>query len=100
MLDVFAAVPRLNLFGLSDKKRLEVRVPTFALTIDGSEPRSVAERLADFKIHARDGHYYALAVTEHLSVEEHGGMMRVGPVHYNTFDEVSRFYEALKQIVV
>jgi hypothetical protein len=30
-----------------------------------------------------DGNYYALAVTERLGLEESGGMVRVGPVHYN-----------------
>lgn len=46
-----------------------------------------------------DGNYYALAVTERLGLEESGGMVRVGPVHYNTVEEIQRFGEALGRIV-
>jgi len=35
-----------------------------------------------------DGNYYALLVTERLEVENKGGMVRVGPVHYNTLEEI------------
>jgi selenocysteine lyase/cysteine desulfurase len=27
-----------------------------------------------------------------------GGMIRVGPVHYNTSDEINRFQEVLQQV--
>jgi selenocysteine lyase/cysteine desulfurase len=27
-----------------------------------------------------------------------GGMIRVGPVHYNTLEEIERFGEVLKQV--
>ena len=37
-----------------------------------------------------DGNYYALEVTTRLGLEESGGMVRVGAVHYNTLDEVAR----------
>ncbi len=30
---------------------------------------------------------------------ESGGMVRVGPVHYNTVEEIERFGEALGEIV-
>jgi selenocysteine lyase/cysteine desulfurase len=29
---------------------------------------------------------------------EAGGMVRVGPVHYNTLDEIEQFGEALKKV--
>jgi selenocysteine lyase/cysteine desulfurase len=45
-----------------------------------------------------DGNYYALNVTTDLGLEETGGMVRVGPVHYNTLDEIRRFGEALGRI--
>jgi selenocysteine lyase/cysteine desulfurase len=47
-----------------------------------------------------DGNYYALAVAERLGVKESSSMGRVGPVHYNTIDEVERFAEALRKIVL
>jgi selenocysteine lyase/cysteine desulfurase len=48
----------------------------------------MAERLGEAGIFVWDGNYYALAVTERLGVEEHGGMVRVGVAHYNTPEEV------------
>ena len=41
---------------------------------------------------------YALAVTERLGLEDSGGMVRVGPVHYNTLEEIKQFGEALGRI--
>jgi selenocysteine lyase/cysteine desulfurase len=46
-----------------------------------------------------NGNYYALAVTERLGLEESGVMVRVGPVHYNTVEEIENFGEALGKIV-
>ena len=42
--------------------------------------------------------YYALEVTTRLGLEGSGGMVRVGPVHYNTLEEIQRFGEALGRI--
>ena len=39
-----------------------------------------------------DGNYYALEVTQQLGLEDSGGMGRVGPVHYNTVEEIRRFF--------
>jgi selenocysteine lyase/cysteine desulfurase len=49
-------------------------------------------------IYVWDGNYYALEVTSRLGLEERGGMVRVGPVHYNTVEEIRRFGEALGRI--
>jgi selenocysteine lyase/cysteine desulfurase len=58
----------------------------------------VAEELAKENINVWDGNYYALAITERLGLEQSGGMVRVGPVHYNTVAEIERFGEALRRI--
>jgi selenocysteine lyase/cysteine desulfurase len=46
-----------------------------------------------------DGNYYALEVTTRLGLEDSGGMVRVGPVHYNTLKEIQRFGEVLRMVV-
>jgi selenocysteine lyase/cysteine desulfurase len=58
----------------------------------------VAEELNKAGIYVWDGNYYALAVTERLGLEGKGGMVRVGPVHYNTVAEIEKFGEALAMI--
>jgi selenocysteine lyase/cysteine desulfurase len=40
----------------------------------------------------------ALEVTKRLGLEDKGGMVRVGPVHYNTVEEIKRFGEVLVKI--
>lgn len=95
ILDTLEEIPGVHIHGLTDVHRLEERVPTFSFTLAGWHPRHVAEKLASRDIYVWDGNYYAQAVTERLGLEVHGGMVRVGPVHYNTLDEVARLKEAL-----
>ncbi len=99
VLAALGEVPGLRLYGLSDPRRLEERVPTFAFTLEGWHPRQVAEKMAEQNINLWDGNYYAISVTERLGLEESGGMVRVGPVHYNTLEEVERLREALRGLV-
>ena len=98
MLEVLEETPGAQVYGLTDPRRLEERVPTFSFNLKGWRPRQLAERLAQEEIYVWDGNYYALAVTERLGLEEGGGMVRVGPVHYNTVEEIGRFGEALGEV--
>ena len=58
----------------------------------------MAEEPGKRDIFVWDGNYYVLSVTESLGVEGSGGMVRVGPVHYNTVEELERFGEILGEI--
>ncbi len=98
LLAALESVPGLHLYGLTDPQRLEERVATFSFRLKDLHPRAVAEKLAQQGIYVWDGNYYALNITERLGVEESGGMVRVGAVHYNTFQEIERLKEALLKI--
>ena len=98
LLEALESVPGLRLYGLSDPNRLHERVATFSFRLKDIPPRVVAEKLAADGIYVWDGNYYALNITERLGVEESGGMVRVGAVHYNTFEEVERLKNALLEI--
>lgn len=97
LLDVLEETPGVTIYGLTDRRRLEERVLTVSFTLKGMHPRQVAEALDKENIYVWDGNYYALAVTERLGLEQSGGMVRVGPVHYNTVEEVERFGEVLER---
>lgn len=98
LLAALESVPGLHLYGLNDPNRIEERVATFSFRLKDLHPRLVAEKLAQQEIYVWDGNYYALNTTERLGVEDRGGMVRVGAVHYNKLEEVERLKEALLKI--
>lgn len=98
LLDVLEETPGVTIYGLTDRNRLNERVPTVSFRMKGWSPRSLADKLGQAGVYVWDGNYYALAVTERLELEDSGGMVRVGPAHYNTVDEIQRFAEALNKI--
>jgi selenocysteine lyase/cysteine desulfurase len=100
LLDILTETPGVTVYGITDTRRLEERVPTCAFTLAGKPPRQVAEELDEANIYVWDGNYYALAVTERLGLEDSGGMVRVGPVHYNKVEEIKRFGEAMARIAM
>lgn len=100
VLETLEETPGVTVYGLRDMRRLEERVPTFSFTMRGQPPRQVAEQLAQVGINVWDGNYYALEITQRLGLEDSGGMVRVGPVHYNTVEEVAQFREALGKIAI
>jgi cysteine desulfurase family protein (TIGR01976 family) len=84
----------VTLYGLPT---MEGRVPTFAFTVDGRLPRSVAEALAEREIAVWDGNYYAVEVIDRLGLGADGAV-RAGFVHYNTAAEVDRLLAALGEL--
>ena len=98
ILDQLEGIPGLRVHGISDRGRLAERVPTISFSWQGHHPRAVAEALGQEGIFVWDGNYYALAVTERLGLEDQGGMVRVGAVHYNTTDEIIRLGDALRRL--
>ena len=59
----------------------------------------VAKALAERNIFAWSGHNYALELARVLDIEKSGGGVRIGPVHYNTLEELDVLIDALKQIL-
>lgn len=92
-----AEMPRVRVFGLTDPGRLEHRVATFALEVEGMRPAEVASRLGERGIYVWDGDYYAAGVMERLG-KAPDGLVRIGFVHYNTADEVDRVLAALDEL--
>jgi cysteine desulfurase family protein (TIGR01976 family) len=98
LLDGLAHRSRFRVWGITDRDRLAWRVPTVAITAADRSPQELAEHLAAREIHAWNGNVYALELTERLGLEERGGLLRLGLVHYNTAEEVERLLEALDEV--
>jgi cysteine desulfurase family protein (TIGR01976 family) len=93
------AIPGLTFYGITDAKRARWRTPTVSVRVAGHSPRELSRSLGGQGIFAWDGNYYAINLTDLLCVEDAGGMLRIGLVHYNTAEEVDRLLAALGKIV-
>ncbi len=98
LIGVVESVPGTHIYGVTDLNRLEERVPTVSFTLEGKDPEGVADTIGKQGFYVWNGHNYALAIVERLGLLDAGGMIRVGPVHYNTMDEIQRFGEVLKKV--
>jgi cysteine desulfurase family protein (TIGR01976 family) len=98
LIEGLQSVPGLRIYGISEPTRFDERVPTVGFTIDRHAPRAVAEHLGRHAISVWDGDYYAWELIRRLGLDDSGGLVRVGLVHYNTADEVERLVEALLQL--
>jgi selenocysteine lyase/cysteine desulfurase len=99
LLDGLARIEGLRVHGITARDRLHERVPTFALTLPGWQPRELARRLAEANIFTWDGSFYAPEVVDRLGLTQAGGLLRIGLCHYNTADEVDRLCEVLATCV-
>ena len=90
LLEGLDAMPKVTVYGTRD---LDRRVPTAAFNVAGYGPADVAQRLGDEGIFVWDGNYYALELMQRLGLEDSGGAVRVGAVHYNTAGEIDLFLE-------
>lgn len=75
------------------------RTPTFAIRLDEIPPEVVASALGEQNICVWNGHFYALGLIRQLGLEESGGVVRIGLMHYNTFQEIDHLFEALESLV-
>jgi cysteine desulfurase family protein (TIGR01976 family) len=91
------AIPGLRFFGITDAKRFDERCSTVSVRLANHTPAETAKFLGDRGIFTWDGNYYAVNLTERLGVEQTGGLLRIGLVHYNTAEEVHRLLSSLRE---
>ena len=92
------AIPGLRFFGITDPEaHFDDRCSTVSVRLANRTPTEIAKFLGDRGIFTWDGNYYALNLTERLGVEQTGGLLRIGLVHYNTAEEVDRLLAALRE---
>ncbi len=91
-----SSVPGLTLYGL---QTVENRTPTFAFRVDGIAPRQVSEFFAEHAICVWDGNFYAQGLYDQIGLSDNGGVVRVGCMHYNTIEEIDRFFVLLNDLI-
>jgi cysteine desulfurase family protein (TIGR01976 family) len=93
-----SAIPGLQVYGIADPSAVGRRTATFCVTLEGHAPRALAEALGAESIASWDGNYYALSIMQRLGLEEHGGGLRIGFLHYTTREEVDRALDILERL--
>jgi cysteine desulfurase family protein (TIGR01976 family) len=88
-----------TVYGVTAKDQLSHRTPTLCFNLPGIPPARVTEELAKQNIGVRDGHMYSPRLMKRLGLTQESGAVRASLVHYNTVEEVSRFGEAIKNLV-
>jgi cysteine desulfurase family protein (TIGR01976 family) len=99
MLAGLQAIPGLKLYGIINPQQFDNRCATFVVRIEGHTPLELATKLGERGFFTWDGNYYAMNLTEQLKVEQVGGFLRIGLVHYNTMEEVEGLIGSLREIV-
>jgi cysteine desulfurase family protein (TIGR01976 family) len=92
-------IPGLTLYGIADSNLFDRRTATVGIRVEGIFPESMSRALGEKGIFTWAGNFYALDLTEALNLEETGGVLRIGLVHYNTAEEVERLLFELRSLV-
>ena len=95
LLEGLCAIDGVTVYGTPD---LDRRVPTATFNIAGRTPAEVSAALGERGIFVWDGNYYALELMRRLGLEDSGGAVRVGAVHYNTAAELETFLAAVREL--
>ena len=88
----------VRIIGPSSPDR-ELRVPTIAFKIADREAAEIVAITDAAKIGIRHGDFHSRRLAEALDVTDHGGVLRVSMVHYNTIQEVDRLIEVLQRVL-
>lgn len=92
------SIPGVTVFGITDPKHFDHRVGTVSIRMKTHSPAEIATRLGDRGLFTWDGNFYALDLTERLGIEDQGGLLRIGVLHYNTEDEIDRLLSELRSL--
>ena len=92
------AIPGVTVYGITDPKHFDHRVGTVSIRMKGHSPQEIATHLGEKGLFTWDGNFYALDLTERLGVEDQGGLVRIGILHYNTEDEIDRLLTELQTL--
>ncbi len=87
--------PQFTLWGIDDEKDKMQRVPTIAVSLGNEPSDKIAKYLAENNIYIWSRSVYSISLSERLGLEQTGGFIRVGFVHYNTPEEIDTLLEAL-----
>jgi cysteine desulfurase family protein (TIGR01976 family) len=99
LVEGLQALDGVKVLGITAADAMDRRVPTVAFTHSSYAPAHIAESLGRRNIFVWSGHNYAVEVAKTLGIYESGGAVRIGPVHYNSLDELDELLAELRRIL-
>ena len=75
------------------------RVPTVSFSHPRLVPADMANFLDAHGVYVWNGHSYGNDVIERLGLQDRGGVLRIGPTHYNTVDELDTALTLIEDFV-
>lgn len=91
-------IQKARIYGITKRTDWKSRLPTVSIRKEGTTPEQLAQALAAENVFTWNGNFYALGLTEALGVEESGGLLRIGLVHYNTLDEIDQCLRVIEGV--
>jgi cysteine desulfurase family protein (TIGR01976 family) len=98
LLEGLQSIRGVRIFGITDPNRMDKRCSTVSVTLENHTPTEAATFLGERGIFTWDGNFYALNLTERLGLQDAGGLLRIGLVHYNTAEEVDQLLTGLRKL--
>jgi len=88
LIEGLLSIRGIRVLGITNPVDFRRRVSTVSFVAEGIPASQIASALSDDGIQVWHGHNYALEIYRKLGLEDGG--VRIGPVHYNTSEEVDR----------
>jgi selenocysteine lyase/cysteine desulfurase len=98
LLDEVAGLPGVTVHGVTDRGRLDERVPTLCFNVAGRAASDIASGLAALDVGVRSGHMYSPRLMARMGLLPEGAV-RASLVHYNTTAEIAAFGAALRSVI-
>ncbi len=97
LIEGLLGIRGIRVLGITDPAEFRRRVSTVSFVADGIAPSQIASALSHEGIQVWHGHNYALEIYRKLGLANGG--VRIGPVHYNTVEEIDRTLERVETVV-
>jgi cysteine desulfurase family protein (TIGR01976 family) len=98
LIEFLAAKPKVRLIGRATADATK-RAPTISFAVEGRDSAAITAGLAEARIGASNGNFYAYRIVRDLGYGAEDGVVRTSMVHYNTEEEVRRLIARLDTII-
>ncbi len=96
LIEGLRSMNRVRVLGISDPAAIDRRVSTVSFFVEDGQSDDIARSMALSGLQVWSGDNYGVEPYRQLGLYDQGSGVRVGPVHYNTTEEVDRVISRLE----